>query len=112
MHAGLLLPVLILPKSELGLSVSSQHPCIEISLDELLNTIFNGEKGFIQVQDHSLATLGEFAKTKTSNLVQSRISLGLKDRGCPWDCLEVDDRLPGFKGQTFLKMLPVFFVGS
>lgn len=103
MHAGLLLPVLILPESELGLSISSQHPWLEKSLDELLNTIFNGKKSFTQVQDHSLATLGEFTKTKTSNLVQSRFSLGLKDRGCPWDCLEVVDRLPGFKGPKLLE---------
>lgn len=103
MHAGLLLPVLILPNSKLGLSITSQHSWLEKSLDELLDTIFNGKKSFIQVQDHSLATLGEFTKTKSSNLVQSRFSLGLKDRGCPWDCLEVVDRLPGFKEPKLLE---------
>lgn len=41
MKAGLLLPVLIIPNSELGLAIGSQHNLSsEISLDDLLNNIF------------------------------------------------------------------------
>lgn len=40
---------------------------------------------------------------KTSDLVQSRFSLELKSRGCPWNFLPIDDWLPGFKGPQLLK---------
>lgn len=112
MEAGLILPIVILPNSELSLSIASQHAWSGLSLDILLDSIFEGKKGSIEVQDHSLASLKDFTVTKTSDIVRSRFSLDLKDRGCPWNYLEVDDRLPGFKGPQLLKLVAVYFDGN
>lgn len=98
MNDGLLLPVLILPESQLGRSIASQHSWSGLSLDELFRNIFTRKDLSIPVQDHGLLTLAEFSTIKTAGLVESRFSLESKDRGCPWNCLDVDDRLPGFKG--------------
>lgn len=65
--------------------------------------MFEGKNGPIEVQDHGLALLRNFTTTKTSDMVRSRFCLDLKNRGCPWNCLEVDDRLPGFKGPQLLE---------
>lgn len=96
--AGLVLPIVILPNSELSLAVAFQHAWSEQSLDAILDSMFEGKKGSIEVQDHGLALLRNFTVTKTSDIIRSRFSLDLKDRGCPWNCLEVDGRLPGFEG--------------
>lgn len=29
--------------------------------------------------------------------------MDLQNRGCPWNCLEIDDRLPGHKGPKYLE---------
>lgn len=101
--ASLILLIIILPNSELSLAVAFQHAWSGQSLDSILDSMFEGKKYSIEVQDHGLASLRNFTVTKTSDIIRSRFSLYLKDRGCPWNCLEVDDRLPGFKGPQLLE---------
>lgn len=103
MNNGLPLPVFISSQSQLGQTIASQHSWSGLSLDDLFRNIFNGKDLPIPVQDHGLPTLAEFTTIKTTGLVESRFSLELKDRGCPWNCLEVDDRLAGFKGPKLLE---------
>lgn len=103
MDSGLPLPVLILPDSELGISIGAQHTWLGESLDMLLDNILGKKKLPIEVQDHGLSRLGESTTIKTCDMVRSRFNLSLEDRGCPWNCLEIDDRLPGFKGPKLLE---------
>ena len=86
MEAGLVLPTVIFPNSELSFSITSQHAWSGQSLDTILDSVFEGNTGSIEVQDHGLASLTDFTVTKTSDEVRSRFSLDLKDRGCPWNC--------------------------
>ena len=97
-----MLPILIPPKSEFSCLITSQYIWSGQSLDIILDSVFEGKSGSIEVQDHGLAFLTDFIVTKSSNEVQSRFFLDLNDRGCPWNCLEVDDQLLGFKSPQLL----------
>ncbi|MCJ1271109.1 hypothetical protein MMC22_011008 [Lobaria immixta] len=97
LDSGLYLPVLIPPSSELGLTISSQSTWSGESLEALLDEILQDKSAPIEVQDHSIPTLHHFTMARTSEVVRSRFELNSKDRGCPWNCLEIDDCLSGFK---------------
>ena len=103
MNSGLLLPEFISPQSQLGQTIASQHSWSGLSLEDLFQNIFNRKDLLIPVQDHGLLTFAKFITIKTTGLVKSRFSLELNDRGCSWNCLEVDDRLARFKGPKLLE---------
>lgn len=69
MKAGLILPIVILSNSKLSLSITSQHVWSGLSLDTILDSIFEEEKSFIDIQDHGLASLKDFTVIKTSDMV-------------------------------------------
>lgn len=100
---GLLLSVFIPFQSQLGQTIASQHFWSELSLNNLFQNIFNRKDLPILVQDHGLPTLIEFTMIKITSFVRSRFCLELKDQGYLWNCLEVDDRLVGFKRLKFLE---------
>ena len=98
LDSGLYLPVLIPSSSELGLTISSQCTWSGKSLEALLDEILQGKSAPIEVQDHSIPILDHFTMARTSEVVRNQFELNSKNRGYPWNCLEIDDCLPGFKG--------------
>ena len=74
-----------------------------MSLKDLFQNIFNRKDLPILVQDHGLPILAEFTTVKTTGLMKSRFSLEFNDQDCLWNCLEVDDRLAGFKRPKLLE---------
>lgn len=95
---GLLLPVLISPISQFGQQISVQTPWPQESLQSLLHTILTPASAQIEVQDHGKTRIDKFTIPKTCKSVQARFDTPFKDRGPAWNCLEVKDCLPGFKG--------------
>lgn len=49
------------------------------------------------------ATLDTFTVDKSCKAVRDRFTLPLQSRGPAWNCLEIEDNLPGFKGPLSLK---------
>lgn len=98
LDSGLLLPVLILPNSELGLSISSQSTWSGRTIESLLNVIFDDSNELINVQDHSKPQLGQFTTKITCEVVRARYRLSTEERGCSWNCMDLGDSLRGFKG--------------
>ena len=44
------------------------------------------------------------ALATTSETVRTRFDLELKDRACSWNCVDIDDCFPGFKGPKAPKL--------
>ena len=103
LDSGLPLPVLIFPGSELGILIKAQSIWSGQSFKSLIDEILKDKDALIKIQDHSISSLEEFITTKTCKLVRVQFDLALEDRGCPWNCLEIKDRLPGFKGPKLLE---------
>lgn len=103
LDSGLSLPVLILPGTELSLSIASQSIWSGRSLNDLLDEVLKEKSAVIKVQDHGLPNLCVFTTTKTCEEVRSRFNVKPEDRGCPWDCLKIFDDLYGFKGPKLLE---------
>lgn len=103
LNAGLPLPVLISPSSNLGREIMTQSRWFHQPLDKLLNEILKEEQAKIQVQDHARSNVGVFTVTKTCKDVRDRFRTDPQKRGCAWNCLEIDDRLPGHKGPKCLE---------
>lgn len=57
----------------------------------------------IEVQNHAKPSFNKFTLTKTCQEVRNRFNIPLADRGCPWNCLEIQDQLSGFKGPMSLQ---------
>lgn len=98
LDSGLFLPVFIPPQSELGREISLQSVWAQQPIGELLDQILKDSKATIQVQDHGLARLDVFTVEKKCKDVRARFLINPEERGCPWNCLEIEDRLPGHKG--------------
>lgn len=99
LDSGLFLPVVILPQSELSSSIASQSIWSGQSLEKLLDNILEPARSTIAVQDHSMPSPGKFTITKTCEEVRARFHTRPEDRGCPWNCVDIEDRLlGGFKG--------------
>lgn len=103
LEAGLLLPVLVAPNSVLGHEITSECHWFQQPLEELLDKVFKDGQASIQVQDHAQASLDVFTVDKKCDEVRDRFRLDLQERGCAWNCLEIDDRLPGHKGPKCLE---------
>ena len=69
----------------------------------LLDEILKNTQAPVEVQDHTKPNLNEFTLTKTCKEVRDRFDIRVEDRGCPWNCLEIRDRLSDFKGPLPLK---------
>jgi hypothetical protein len=102
LNSGLCLPVLITPKSTLGQEITTQCSWFNQSIETLLDEIFKDKRALIQVQDHAKASINAFTVNKTCEEVRNRFRIDPQNRGCPWNCLEIDDRLPGPKGPKCL----------
>lgn len=103
LETGLLLPVLVVPNSVLGQEITSECRWFQQPLEGLLDEIFKQGSASIQVQDHAQARLGVFTMDKKCDEVRDRFRMDPQKRGCAWNCLEIDDRLPGHKGPKFLE---------
>lgn len=103
LDSGLPLPVLIFPESELGILINAQSIWSGQSFKSLIDEILKDKDASIEVQDHNISSLERFTTTKTCRVVRARFDLALEDRGCPWNCLEIEDRHSGFKGPRFLE---------
>ena len=97
-HLRIILPVLILPQSELSSSIQSQSIWVGKLLENLLDEILNDTQAMIAVQDQTKPDLNQFTLTKTCKEVRDRFDIRPEDRGCPCNCLEIRDRLSGFNG--------------
>ena len=97
LDSGLSLPVLILSEKELGILISTQSIWSGQSFESLIDKILKHKNASIEGQDQSISSLEQITKTKTCELVRARFELALEDQGCPWNYLEVQDCLPGFK---------------
>lgn len=95
--------MLIFPESELGILINAQSIWSGQSFKSLIDEILKAKDASIEVQDHNISSLERFTATKTCRVVRARFDLALEDRGCPWNCLEIEDRLYGFKGPKFLE---------
>lgn len=100
---GLPLPVLILPGTSLSTTISSQSIWSTLPHEKILDTILKDKSAKIEIQDHSLSDLGSFTIAKTCEEVRSRFNIRIEDRGLPWNCLDIGDRLLGFKGPKVLQ---------
>ncbi|MCJ1272027.1 hypothetical protein MMC22_011933 [Lobaria immixta] len=98
LNAGLPLPILILPNTKLGSQISLQTPSHGQPINKLLDEILDDRQAPIRVQDYSLPSLDTFAVEKTCEDVRVRFDTKPGQRGSPWNCHDLDDRLPGFKG--------------
>lgn len=103
LDSGLPLPVLIVPEGELGILINAQSIWSGQSFKSLIDEISKDKDASIEVQDHNISSLERFTTTKACRVVRARFDLALEDRGCPWNCLEIEDRLSGFKGPKFLE---------
>ena len=101
-ESGLDLPVVVFPGSALSEEVTGKSAYYAWSRDELLDYIFQHSNLSITVQDHSRPELGGFLEEKTNEQVRDRFRKTLGERGCPWNCLECGDVLPGHKGPPML----------
>jgi hypothetical protein len=86
-----------------GLLLTTQCPWFYKPLEELLDKILEVEQASIQVQDHSMANIDDFTVEKTCGEVRDRFRMDPDERGCAWNCLEIDDRLSGHKGPKCLE---------
>lgn len=96
------MPVLIAAES-LGQEIISQCPYFHQPLGKLLDEVLKEEQASIQVQDHALADISVFTGEKKCRDVRDRFRMSLEDRGPTWNCLEIDDCLPGHKGPKMLE---------
>lgn len=79
LDSGLPLPVLIFPKSELGILISAQSIWSGQSFESLIDEILKDKDASIEVQDHNISSLEQFTTTKTCELVRARFDLALED---------------------------------
>lgn len=100
---GLPLPVLISPGTSLSTTISSQSIWSTLPHEKILDMILKDKSAKIEIQDHSLPDLGSFTIAKTCEEVRSRFDIRIEDRGLPWNCLDIGDRLLGFKGPKILQ---------
>ena len=100
---GLPLPVLVSSLSRLGKDILAQTVWPKLSLSALLDTILVPGSARISVQDHQKSKLDTFTITESCKVVRNRFRLPIQNRGPAWNCLDVEDQLPGFKGPQPLK---------
>lgn len=72
-------------------------------MDIILDETLKESEDLIGVQDHSQPILDEFTFTKTYQKVRERFDIAIQDRGCPWNCREIQDQLSRFKGPMALQ---------
>jgi hypothetical protein len=72
LNSGLLLPVLIAPKSALGQEITTQRPWFDHLLENLPEQILKEEQTSIQVQDHAMANMDVFIVKKSVGISGTR----------------------------------------
>lgn len=103
LDAGLPLPILILPNTKLASQISLQRPWHGQPINKLLDEILKDRQGSFLVQDHSLPSLDTFVVEKTCEDVRVRFDTKPEKRGSLWNCHDLNDCLPGFKGPKALE---------
>lgn len=102
LDSGLPLPVVILPNTPLSQD-SFSSTWAQKSFNDLLDHILQDDLASIEEQDYGLANPGSFTMTKTCADVRARFDIRPEHRGLPWNCLEIGDNSPGFKGPRVLE---------